>query len=135
MRNVWLVAAVLAGQAVAAQSPVLHHFRPLGIPAGRPTEVKLVGERLAEITDVWSSAVNVRVVPTNDSRLMITVPTNAAGMVALRVATTNGVSDVATLMIDSMASLEEPATNKTPASAPLPAPAGGDRWDHRRTGF
>jgi hypothetical protein len=117
MRNIFLLAAVLLEQTVAAQSPVLHHLRPLGIPAGKPTEVKMIGERLAEITDVWCSAGNVKIVPTNDARLIITTPTNAAGLVALRVATTNGISDITVLMVDPMASLQETATNKTATNA------------------
>jgi hypothetical protein len=116
MRNLCLLAAVSLGHAVAAQSPVLHRFWPLGIPAGQPTEVRMVGERLAEISDVWCSVGSVRIVPTNSGRLIITPPTKATGFIALRVATTNGISDLAMLAIDSMASLQETGTNKTPAS-------------------
>jgi hypothetical protein len=117
MRKGCLFSALLLAESLAAQSPVLHQLRPLGIPAGKTTEVKMVGERLGEITDVWCSVEKVRVVATNDARLMISAPTNAAGLVALRVATTNGVSEIAMLMIDSLASLQGPATNKTPAGA------------------
>src|SRR5262245_12453386 len=111
MRKLFLLGALMLGPAAGAQSPVLHHFRPLGIPAGQTTEVKVAGERLGQITGVWCGTPNVGVVPTNDARLIITVPTNAAGLIALRVATTNGITDVATLMIDSMPAQEESATN------------------------
>jgi hypothetical protein len=122
MFKVCVLAVALLAPAVAAQSPVLHHFRPLGIAAGKPSEVKMVGERLAEITDVWCSNGKVRVIPTNDARLIITAPTNAAGLIALRVATTNGVSDVAMLLVDSLASLEETAANKTGTNAQVLRP-------------
>lgn len=112
---------------VAAQSPILHRVSPLAIPAGQSTEVKLIGERLGEITDLWCSAANVRLVPTNDARLIITTPANAAGVLALRVATTNGVSDAAMLLIDAMPSVRELATNKAVTNAQwLPRPVAID---------
>ena len=77
-------------QIVAAQSPVLHRVSPLGIPAGQTTEVKLLGERLDEITDVWCSAADVRLEATTGPRLLSTPPNDAVGLVALRVATTTG---------------------------------------------
>ena len=116
MRSI-VIALLAAAQLVAAQSPVLHRISPLGIPAGQTTEVKLLGERLDEITDVWCSTADVRIETTNGPRLLITTPQDAVGLVALRVATTNGVSDLAMLMIDDLASALEAGTNRSVASA------------------
>ena len=116
MRSI-LIALLAAAQFVAAQSPVLHRVLPLGIPAGQTTEVKLLGERLDEITDVWCSAADVRIDTTNGPRLLITTPKDAVGLVALRVATTNGASDLALLMIDDLAAALEAGTNRAIASA------------------
>jgi hypothetical protein len=115
VRNV-LVSLLFAGLA-AAQSPVVQRVSPLAVPAGKTTEVKLIGERLGEITDLWFSASKLRIVPTNDARLVITAPSNAAGVVALRVATTNGVSDAVMFLIDAMVSVQEGATNKAMTNA------------------
>jgi hypothetical protein len=112
-----IIALLASAQFVAAQSPVLHRVSPLGIPGGKTTEVKLHGERLDEITDVWCSAAHVRIGTTNGPRLIITTPKDAVGLVALRVATTNGVSDFATLMIDDLPSALEAGTNRAVASA------------------
>jgi len=112
-----VIALLAAAPIVGAQSPVLQHVTPLGIPAGRTTEVKLVGQRLNEITDVWCSVADVRIETTNGPRLMITTPGEAVGLVALRVATTNGASDVALLMIDDLPAELEGGTNSAVASA------------------
>jgi hypothetical protein len=112
-----VIALLAAAQSVAAQSPVLHRVLPLGIPAGQTTEVKLLGERLDEITDVWCSAADVRIETTNGPRLLISTSKDAVGLVALRVATTNGVSDFAMLMIDDLASALEGGTNRGVATA------------------
>ena len=116
MRSI-VIALLAAAQFAGAQSPVLHRVSPLGIPAGRTTEVRLMGERLNEITDVWCSADDVRIEITNGPRLLITTPKDAAGLVALRVATTNGASDFAMLMIDDLPSALEAGTNRAVASA------------------
>src|SRR5215208_6622733 len=69
MRNSLLIALLFFAHVAAAQSPSLHRVSPLAVPAGKTTEVKLIGERLGEITDLWCSAANVRPIPTNDARL------------------------------------------------------------------
>ena len=116
MRSI-VIALLAAAQFVAAQSPVLQRVSPLGIPAGRTTEVKLVGQRLDEITDVWCSAADVRIETTNGPRLLITTPRDAVGLMALRVATTNGISDFTMLMIDDLPAELEAGTNRTIATA------------------
>jgi hypothetical protein len=117
MRSILLVGPLLFAQLTAAQSPLLHRVSPLAIAAGKTTEVKLIGERLGEITDLWCSAANVRLIPTNDARLIVTTPASAAGVIALRVGTTNGVSDVAMFLIDAVPSIQESVTNKAVTSA------------------
>ncbi len=116
MRSI-VVTLLAAAQFVAAQSPVLQRVSPLGIPAGQTTEVRLVGQRLDEVTDVWCSAANVRIEATNGPRLFITPPRDAVGLMALRVATTNGASDFAMLTIDDLPSALEAGTNRAIASA------------------
>jgi len=112
-----VIALLAATHFAGAQSPVLQRVTPLGIPAGQTTEVRLVGERLNEITDVWCSAADVRIETTNGPRLFITTPKDAVGLVALRVATTNGTSDFAMLMIDDLPSALKGGTNRAVASA------------------
>jgi hypothetical protein len=113
----FVIALLAAAQFVAAQSPVLHRASPLGIPAGQTTEVKLLGEGLDEITDVWCSVAEVRIETTDGPRLLITTPKDAVGLVAFRVATTNGASDLAMFMIDDLPSTLEAGTNRTVATA------------------
>jgi hypothetical protein len=108
-----LFTLLIAVGCAMGQSPVLHRLSPLGIPAGKTTEVKLIGERLDDITDVWCSIPNIRIETTHDARLLVTTPKDAAGIVALRVATTNGVSDLAMLVIDDLPSVAESATNRS----------------------
>ena len=108
---------LLIAQVAAAQSPVLHRVSPLGIPAGKTTEVKLIGERLDDITDVWCSVSAVHAETTNGPRLLITTPNDAVGLIALRVATTNGVSDLVVLVVDDLPSQVENGTNRAIANA------------------
>jgi hypothetical protein len=112
-----IIALLAAAQFAAAQGPVLQRVSPLGIPAGRTTEVKLLGQRLDEITDVWCSAADVRIETTNGPRLLITTPRDAIGLMALRVATTNGASDFTMLMIDELPAELEAGTNRTIGTA------------------
>lgn len=114
-----LVILFIAAELAQAQSPVLHRLSPLGIPPGKTTEVKLIGERLGDITDVWCSVPQVDVATTNDARLLITAPKDLAGLIALRVATTNGISDLAMLMIDNLPSAMETSTNRTVRDAAI----------------
>ena len=108
-----LFALLIAVGGAMGQSPVLHRLSPLGIPAGKMTEVRLIGERLDDITDVWCSVPNVRIETTDSARLLVAAPKDAAGIVTLRVATTNGVSDLAMLVIDKLHSIPESATNRS----------------------
>lgn len=115
MRSAFLF--LLSAQVAVAQSPVLHRVSPLGIPAGKTTEVQLIGERLDDITDAWCSVPNVRVETTNGARLLITTPKDAVGLIALRVTTTNGVSDLAMLVVDDLPWQAESGTNRPIANA------------------
>ena len=117
MRSCALIAALLLARSVLGQSPVLHRIFPLGVPASGTTEVMLTGEKLSGITGIWRSAEQLRVESTNGSRLLVTLPGGWARPVALRVATTNGVSDLAMLMVDELKSEQESGTNRTLSAA------------------
>jgi hypothetical protein len=109
--------ALLAATGVLAQSPLLHHTSPLAVPAGRASDLTLMGERLREITDVWTSLADAKVVHSNGSTITITTPETAAGIAALRVATTNGASELTMFMIDDLPSAIETGTNRSIATA------------------
>jgi hypothetical protein len=100
-----------------AQSPVLYRTSPLAVPAGQATDVKLVGERLNEITDVWTSLPSANIAYTNEAIISITAPKDTGGLAALRVATTNGASELIMFMIDDLPSMIEALTNKSIATA------------------
>src|SRR5262245_458642 len=44
--GLFLLCAVSLAAPVLGQSPAIHRLSPLGVPAGRTTEVKIVGERV-----------------------------------------------------------------------------------------
>jgi hypothetical protein len=127
MRKAWLLSVLFAAQSAVAQSPALHRVVPLGISPGKTNEVRLVGERLTEITDIWSGVPELRIVSTNGGRLFITPPKDAAGLLSLRVATTNGVSDVTMFVVDDLPAALEHGTNKSVKTAqPLARPIAVD---------
>src|SRR5688572_13050333 len=105
MRNYLQLVALVTAIDLSAQSPVIHRVSPLCLPAGRTTDVKLIGERLDGITDVWTSVPEVAVISSNGLRLAI--PKTAAGIIALRVATTNGASELAMFTIDDFPAATE----------------------------
>jgi hypothetical protein len=119
--------ALLIATSVLAQSPLLYRTSPLGVPAGRATDLKLMGERLREIADVWTSLSDAEITHTNGSIISITTSKTAAGIAGLRVATTNGASELTMFMIDDLPSVIETGTNRSIATAhPLRQPVAVD---------
>ncbi len=102
---------------VLAQSPLIHRLSPLGIPAGRTTELKIVGERVSGITDGWLGLPGTEIVKTNESSLLISTAPDAAGVCALRIATTNGASELSMIFIDDLPTTAASGTNNSPQTA------------------
>lgn len=116
MCRLWPLLCFLASP-LWAQNPVLHRVSPLGLPAGRTTDVTLIGERLEAISSAWTSLPGVQVTVSNNSILVVTAPADAAGIAALRVATTNGASELVYYVIDELHSVTDPGTNNSPETA------------------
>src|SRR5262249_44744109 len=109
---------------------------PAAVISGHAVTVELRGEHLSGIAQVWTSF-PARVQPvappddgaTNRPRFVIEAARGwPVGIGALRVITTNGVSNVLLLMVDDLPSMNETSTNHTMASAQeltLPAAVDG----------
>ena len=110
-----------------AQSPTLNHAVPSAVAPGKTTTVTFHGENLSGATELWTSfSANVTrglSSETNGSArnqvaFQISVPkTVPVGIGAVRLATTNGVSDLHLLMIDDLPGVAKSGTNKTIAAA------------------
>ena len=122
-----LIAFLLISTAcpVFSQSPSLNHAIPSAVAPGKTTLITFFGENLNGATELWTSfQAKVTRVPTTNasesgkSTFQIVVPKNVPiGIGAVRLATTNGVSNLALLMIDDLPGVTGHATNKTIATA------------------
>ena len=121
-----------------AGTPVITRISPLGIVPGKTTEIILEGDNLEGATNLWTSFPST-LEPTSGNgtnrntseraifRLAIP-PGTSLGVGALRLATTNGISDLRLCFLDDLASVPDAVTNKTPATAQettLPAAIDG----------
>src|SRR5687767_7151954 len=93
---------LLCATNLLAQSPVLHSVLPRGIPPGTTTELRLVGERLENITTVWTSLSDAQVSVCSNSTVLVRAPKHAAGIAGLRVATSNGASELVMFVVDAL---------------------------------
>jgi hypothetical protein len=116
---------VLTTCSVFAQSPALNHVLPSAVAPGKTTTLTLVGENLNGATELWTSfpAKVTRAATTNANEsgkvvFQVVVPKNVpVGIEAVRLATTNGVSNLVLLMIDDLPDAAGHGTNKTIATA------------------
>ena len=110
---------------VFSQSPSLTHAIPSAVAPGKTTTLALFGENLNGATELWTSfpAKATRTITTNANEsgkavFQIVVPKNVpVGIGAVRLATTNGVSNLALVMIDDLPGVAGHGTNRTIATA------------------
>jgi hypothetical protein len=103
----------------------LNHAIPSAVAPGKTTVITLFGDNLNNATELWTSFPSkvIRVATTNagesgKSTFQIVVPKNVpVGIGAVRLATTNGVSNLALLMIDDLPGVTSHGTNRTMATA------------------
>ncbi len=104
-----------------AESPVITHMLPGAIAPGRVTEVIFFGSHLGGATNLWMSfdgtTQNIRC---SEDRAVfkICVPASCStGLGAVRLAATNGVSNLHLVMMDGLANLRASGTNHSLANA------------------
>jgi hypothetical protein len=124
-----LLLSLVSARAVAAgsQSPVIHDAVPFALAPGKTETVTFFGEHLDGASELWVNcpATSTRVLTQKTNSpgagqvaFQISVPkTVPVGIVAARLAATNGVSDLYLLMVDDLPGVRETGTNKTLASA------------------
>jgi hypothetical protein len=105
----------------------LKHAVPSAVPPGKTTRLIFSGDRLSGATGLWtgfpSQVSRVLSDTTNGNTsgevvFQLSVPKNVpVGISAVRMATTNGVSNLHLLMIDDLPEVAESRTNKAIASA------------------
>jgi hypothetical protein len=117
-------------QAVVAQNPLLTHAVPGAIAAGKTAEIVFFGKNLAGAGEVWASFdARIELEPTqspavqsNSSpeslRCRLTVPGQSpVGIGAVRLATTNGISNLLLFMVDDLPSVPDNDKNKAVSTA------------------
>ncbi|MBM3840557.1 MAG: hypothetical protein FJ398_21865 [Verrucomicrobia bacterium] len=118
----------ITATSLAAQSPSLTHTIPSAVAPGKTTALTLVGDNLAGATEIWTSfRAHTAIVSASDasgssSRLICDVSVSEdvpRGIGAIRVATTNGISNLLLVSIDDLSTLSKCGTNKTVQGAQL----------------
>jgi hypothetical protein len=124
-----LFAALLAASlAVAARAapPFLAGPTPRAILPGAETEITLAGRNLSGVLELWTSfAAETSLATNTDDKVVIKIkapPEPRAGIGAIRLVTTNGLSNLALLMIDDLPT-GSVAPGRSPTNAPLVTPS------------
>lgn len=115
------------GQSAQAQPPSLSFMMPAAVVPGQPTDLILYGGALEGAAAVWASfPAQAELTPGIEGNgtqggqvsFRITVPAETPlGVGGLRVVTGRGVSEVRLVAIDSLPTVAENGTNKTPEAA------------------
>ncbi len=126
----WSVLGCLAAPAAlairSADAQVIHHIEPPGVPAGVEVRLTVRGLGLAEPTQVLLPEATVSSVqPGEDGRtvrLTVLFPDGTGPrLVGLRLATTNGISNLKPLVVDDLPVVGEREPNDSPRTAqPIP---------------
>ena len=127
-RHLLIAAAVLpAAVCCLAGPPVVSRISPLGIVPGKTTEIILEGDNLEGATILWTSfpsslepnsGKNSNSNTSERVSFRVAVPAGTSpGVGALRLATTNGISDLRLCFLDDLASSPDTVTNRTLATA------------------
>ena len=127
---IWLTCAFAAGTlSVGAQAPVVNYLQPAGIWPGEPTTIQFFGDSLQGVRHVWTSFKSGVEIPGGDSpnaRLIVPGRT-PAGIGAIRLITTNGVSSLRLMLVDPLPPVVSNGRNHTAAVAqPLIPPVAVD---------
>jgi hypothetical protein len=101
-----------------AAAPGLRTVQPLGVPSGRTTRIALAGENLAGTVGLWTSFPAATDMETDEDSqepvFAITLPVGTpAGLGAIRVLSTNGVSNPQVILLDPMTAVRSSGTNRT----------------------
>jgi len=122
VRNIVLAGAVAAGCVgfdLIAAAPSLTGVTPTALTPGKTTALNLSGENLDGAVDLWTSfPCEVTSTKSHTASFQLTLPkTPRAGIGAVRLVTTNGLSALQLLLIDALPGIASSLTNHTPASA------------------
>jgi hypothetical protein len=122
-----LLLVTLAALPAAGQPPVASHLLPGAIRPGASTDVVIHGANLANPTGVWSDApLNAELTPGiegNGSKpesvsYRFTAPSDLPlGVIGLRVATGQGISNLKLLLVDDLPSVTDANSNRSPDMA------------------
>ena len=125
----WFVVLALPA---SAQSPSLTQATPGALVPGQATELILQGANLSGATNLWTGFKTEAITPKGGpaGALKLSVKLGSAvpvGVHAVRVASTNGVSNPLLLMVDDLPSVPDAGTNTSPTNAQaLPWPVAVD---------
>lgn len=126
VRNIVLAGVIAAGCIgldLLAAAPNLTRLTPMAAVPGTTTTVSLSGENLTGVVDLWTSF-PCEVTPGSNAAtsFQLTLPSSPrAGIGAVRLVTTNGLSALHLVLIDALPAIASSLTNHTAASAqPLP---------------
>lgn len=113
----------------AGQTPVVTYLLPAGLVPGRTNTLRFQGESLAGARQVWTSFKAGVEIPEGDAPVarLIVPPQTPAGVGAIRLITTNGVSSLHLMLIDPLPPVASHGTNHSAATAqPLKPPVAVD---------
>jgi hypothetical protein len=105
------------------RAPVISHTTPGALIPGQTTELVIHGEHLASVTGLWTSFQAKTELAKGSAhsgdqvRFNVTLPNGPLGLGAIRLASTNGISNLHVLPFDSFLSVVSTAANQTPDSA------------------
>src|SRR5437867_3392801 len=118
---------ILVDHSCIGQSPVLQYAVPAAVAPGKTTTLTFFGEKLNGATELWTgfpaqvsrvSSDKTNGTSTGEVAFQLSVPnTVPAGIGAVQLATTNGVSNLHLVLIDDLPGVAESGTNKSIASA------------------
>lgn len=124
LRNILLAATLTAhcfAQSIFAAAPNLTRLTPTALVPGKTTTLNLSGDNLEGVVDVWTSFECELDLPKDSSsrNVAVTLPKKGptAGVGALRLVTTNGLSAPQFVLVDPMPSIESVTTNHSVLSA------------------
>ena len=114
-----LAAASLALNTFAA-APSITHISPSAVVPGKTTGLTFLGENLQSAVDLWTSfpCDVASVKSSNTTKFELKLPTQTtAGIGAIRLIATNGLSSLHLVLIDPLPTVEASLTNHSSASA------------------
>ncbi|MBI4585221.1 MAG: PPC domain-containing protein [Planctomycetes bacterium] len=123
----WIIAGALFGASASGQAPSLSHAVPAGVAPGQAADVTFFGGNLSGATGLWSSfpagaslAPGIEKNGSEAGKVTYRVDVPACvpvGLGGVRVATSQGLSNLRLFMIDDLPAVAEDGRNKTIDSA------------------